>query len=159
MQQLAPNYRSSKTPGYTKQQLESISIQAIYVWAKTRICGSGSLSPETIPAQPHSNPPIALSRVPLVSWFGGGPGYSAQHGLFTQHGPSEILENSTEPTLREYNLNAHANVLYIDQPIGSGLSYDDGAKVNSTKQSFSYLPPVVVRRIYRVRESRAIGIH
>ncbi|KAH7174267.1 putative carboxypeptidase S1 [Fusarium flagelliforme] len=76
---------------------------------------------------------------PLVSWFGGGPGNSAQYGMFTQHGPCEILEDGTEPTLREHSLNTHANVLYIDQPIGSGFSYGDGGKVNSTKQCSPYV--------------------
>ncbi|KAF4972372.1 hypothetical protein FSARC_1057 [Fusarium sarcochroum] len=76
---------------------------------------------------------------PLVSWFGGGPGNSAQYGMFTQHGPCEILANSTEPSLREHSLNTHANVLYIDQPIGSGFSYGDGGKVNSTKDCSPYV--------------------
>ena len=52
---------------------------------------------------------------PLVSWFGGGPGNSAQYGMFTQHGPCEILKDGAEPVLREHSLNNHANVLYIDQ--------------------------------------------
>ncbi|GKU08836.1 unnamed protein product [Fusarium langsethiae] len=76
---------------------------------------------------------------PLVSWFGGGPGGSAQYGMFTQHGPCEILANGTEPSLRENSLNTHANVLYIDQPIGSGFSYGSGGKVNSTKACSPYV--------------------
>ncbi|KAM0206330.1 hypothetical protein ACHAQI_008431 [Fusarium lateritium] len=76
---------------------------------------------------------------PLVSWFGGGPGSSAQFGMFTQHGPCEILKNSTEPTLREHSLNTHANVLYIDQPIGTGFSFGDGGAVNSTKACSPYI--------------------
>ncbi|KAM0228927.1 hypothetical protein ACHAPO_010334 [Fusarium lateritium] len=76
---------------------------------------------------------------PLVSWFGGGPGNSAQYGMFTQNGPCEILNNSTEPSLREFSLNNHANVLYIDQPIGTGFSYGDGGNVNSTKDCSPYV--------------------
>ncbi|KAM0544662.1 hypothetical protein ACHAPJ_011723 [Fusarium lateritium] len=76
---------------------------------------------------------------PLVSWFGGGPGNSAQYGMFTQHGPCEILANSTEPSLREHSLNTYTNVLYIDQPIGSGFSYGDGGKVNSTEDCSPYV--------------------
>ncbi|KAH6969268.1 putative carboxypeptidase S1 [Fusarium avenaceum] len=83
----------------------------------------------------RNNPKTA----PLVSWFGGGPGSSSQFGMFTQHGPCEILENSTEPTLREHSLNSFANVLYIDQPIGTGFSYGDGGAVNSTKSCSPYL--------------------
>ncbi|KAJ4005534.1 hypothetical protein NW766_011084 [Fusarium irregulare] len=76
---------------------------------------------------------------PLVSWFGGGPGNSAQYGMFTQHGPCEILKDGAEPTLRENSLNNHANVLYIDLPIGSGFSYGNGAQVNSTKDCSPYV--------------------
>ncbi|KAH7262819.1 putative carboxypeptidase S1 [Fusarium tricinctum] len=83
----------------------------------------------------RNNPKTA----PLVSWFGGGPGSSSQFGMFTQHGPCEILENSTEPTLREHSLNSFANVLYIDQPIGTGFSYGDGGAVNSTKACSPYV--------------------
>jgi carboxypeptidase C (cathepsin A) len=83
----------------------------------------------------RNNPKTA----PLVSWFGGGPGCSAQYGMFTQHGPCEILKNSTEPTLREHSLNNFANVLYIDQPIGTGFSFGDGGAVNSTKACSPYV--------------------
>ncbi|RGP60894.1 carboxypeptidase s1 [Fusarium sporotrichioides] len=68
-----------------------------------------------------------------------GPGGSAQYGMFTQHGPCEILANGTEPSLRKESLNTHADVLYIDQPIGSGFSYGDGGKVNSTKACSPYV--------------------
>ncbi|KAF4452360.1 carboxypeptidase s1 [Fusarium albosuccineum] len=76
---------------------------------------------------------------PLVSWFGGGPGNSALYGMFTQNGPCEILANSTEPTLRDHSINSYANVLYIDQPIGTGFSFGSGGKVNSTKDCSPYV--------------------
>ncbi|KAF4974093.1 hypothetical protein FZEAL_8966 [Fusarium zealandicum] len=76
---------------------------------------------------------------PLVSWFGGGPGNSAQYGMFTQNGPCEIKANSTEPTLREHSVNSYANALYIDQPIGAGFSFGNGGQVNSTKDCSPYV--------------------
>ncbi|CAG7566062.1 unnamed protein product [Fusarium equiseti] len=59
--------------------------------------------------------------------------------IVPNYGPCKILEDGAEPTLREHSLNNHANVLYIDQPIGSGFSYGDGGKVSSTKQSSPYV--------------------
>ncbi|KAG6854377.1 hypothetical protein C0991_007368 [Blastosporella zonata] len=62
---------------------------------------------------------------PLALWFNGGPGSSSMIGLFQEHGPCRITNNSSSVTLNPYSWNNEANVLYIDQPVGVGFSHGD----------------------------------
>lgn len=59
---------------------------------------------------------------PLIIWYSGGPGCSSMLGLFTEVGPFTIQDEATEFTRNEYAWNKKANVLYIDQPAGTGYS-------------------------------------
>ncbi|KAJ3502273.1 hypothetical protein NLJ89_g8961 [Agrocybe chaxingu] len=67
----------------------------------------------------RSNP----STAPLALWFNGGPGSSSMIGLFQEHGPCRITNDSSSVTLNPYSWNNNANVLYIDQPVGAGFSH------------------------------------
>ncbi|KAG6831447.1 hypothetical protein H0H87_005119 [Tephrocybe sp. NHM501043] len=62
---------------------------------------------------------------PLALWFNGGPGSSSMIGLFQEHGPCRITNDSSTVTLNPYSWNNEANVLYIDQPVGVGFSHGD----------------------------------
>ncbi|KAK1518679.1 serine carboxypeptidase [Colletotrichum costaricense] len=55
-------------------------------------------------------------NAPLSIWMNGGPGSSSMPGLFNENGPCYINSdsNSTRPI----------NMLYIDQPVQVGFSYD-----------------------------------
>lgn len=44
-------------------------------------------------------------------------------GLFQEHGPCRITNDSSSVTLNPYSWNNKANVLYIDQPVGVGWSH------------------------------------
>ncbi|KAI1384015.1 putative carboxypeptidase S1 [Hypoxylon trugodes] len=77
-------------------------------------------------------------KAPLVAYWDGGPGTAAEYGLFTQNGPCHFVNNETEPSLNPYSFNEYANMLYIDQPIGTGFSYGN-ATVNSTKSAAPYV--------------------
>jgi len=59
---------------------------------------------------------------PLVIWLNGGPGSSSMTGLFAENGPYKI---NTDLTLDDnsYSWNKVANLLVIDQPAGTGLSF------------------------------------
>jgi len=46
-------------------------------------------------------------------------------GLFQEHGPCLIKNDSSSVTLNPYSWNNEANVLYIDQPVGVGFSHGD----------------------------------
>jgi len=61
---------------------------------------------------------------PFVLWMTGGPGCSSLVALFYENGPYHI-EKNLSLTLNPYAWNSHANVLWIDQPVGTGFSYSN----------------------------------
>ena len=81
-------------------------------------------------------------NAPLSIWMNGGPGSSSMTGLFNEHGPCYINEdsNSTRPNEWSWNNKGESgrlkkwwtpvlihlvNMLYIDQPVQVGFSYDE----------------------------------
>lgn len=70
---------------------------------------------------------------PLVIWLNGGPGCSSMLGAYTELGPYNYVYNPDgvgvdEMIKLEYNefaWNNNANVLFLDQPIGTGFSFTD----------------------------------
>lgn len=59
----------------------------------------------------------------MVLWVNGGPGGSSMFGLFTEHGPCQVeADGTTSP--RPWSWNREFNVLYVDQPVHTGFSYD-----------------------------------
>jgi carboxypeptidase C (cathepsin A) len=44
-------------------------------------------------------------------------------GLFQEHGPCRINNDSSSVTPNPFSWNNEVNMLYIDQPIGTGFSY------------------------------------
>eukprot|EP00826_Nyctotherus_ovalis_P051726 TRINITY_DN6479_c0_g3_i2.p1 TRINITY_DN6479_c0_g3~~TRINITY_DN6479_c0_g3_i2.p1 ORF type:complete len:415 (-),score=98.40 TRINITY_DN6479_c0_g3_i2:148-1392(-) len=59
----------------------------------------------------------------LIVWLEGGPGCSAVDSLFLQNGPYRATPNSTVYFSNPYSWTNLADVLYSDQPMGTGLSY------------------------------------
>ncbi|KAJ8130423.1 hypothetical protein O1611_g3205 [Lasiodiplodia mahajangana] len=60
---------------------------------------------------------------PLVIWMNGGPGGSSMVGVFTENGPCYIDHPAT-PKRADWSWNEDYNVLYVDQPVQTGFSYD-----------------------------------
>lgn len=58
---------------------------------------------------------------PLVLWLTGGPGCGGEMSIFYENGPWHVNDDLT---LRKnpYSWNEVANVIYVDQPLGSGFS-------------------------------------
>eukprot|EP00096_Caligus_rogercresseyi_P005149 TRINITY_DN2008_c0_g1_i2.p1 TRINITY_DN2008_c0_g1~~TRINITY_DN2008_c0_g1_i2.p1 ORF type:complete len:477 (+),score=101.64 TRINITY_DN2008_c0_g1_i2:15-1445(+) len=94
---------------------ESIEGYSGYLTVNKPSCGS-NLFFWYFPAkyQPES--------APLLLWLQGGPGGSSLFGLFVEHGPFrvnkilEVEERNTAWSLTH-------NILYIDQPVGTGFSF------------------------------------
>eukprot|EP01062_Namystynia_karyoxenos_P033622 TRINITY_DN2472_c0_g1_i4.p1 TRINITY_DN2472_c0_g1~~TRINITY_DN2472_c0_g1_i4.p1 ORF type:complete len:521 (+),score=200.31 TRINITY_DN2472_c0_g1_i4:103-1563(+) len=63
---------------------------------------------------------------PFVLWMTGGPGCSGQLALFVENGPYHV-SSEQKLSLNPYSWNTKANILYIDQPVGTGFSYDSSA--------------------------------
>ncbi|ETL25742.1 hypothetical protein L916_20457 [Phytophthora nicotianae] len=64
-------------------------------------------------------------RVPLVIWLNGGPGCSSMQGLFLGNSPFKLMNESTIGK-NEHSWHEFANLLFVDQPVGTGMSYTKG---------------------------------
>jgi len=62
---------------------------------------------------------------PLVMWLTGGPGCASEVALFYENGPYKFPSDITKTSplsSNDYSWNKNANLLYVDQPIGTGFS-------------------------------------
>ncbi|XVF41484.1 hypothetical protein PTKIN_Ptkin01aG0283300 [Pterospermum kingtungense] len=67
-------------------------------------------------------------RDPVVLWLNGGPGCSSFDGFVYEHGPFNFQEGNPKgspPTLHlnPYSWSKVSNIIYLDSPVGVGLSY------------------------------------
>jgi carboxypeptidase C (cathepsin A) len=82
----------------------------------------------------------------LTLFINGGPGSSSMVGLFQENGPCEVVEiaNGRLGTrARDWGWDRSSNILYIDQPVQVGLSYDTATNgsLNLLDNNFS-IPPI-----------------
>ncbi|KAI0783201.1 alpha/beta-hydrolase [Abortiporus biennis] len=75
---------------------------------------------------------------PFTLWLNGGPGCSSMIGLFQENGPCQVNPDGNSTVLNPFSWNNISNVIYIDQPIGTGFSFGI-VDVNST---FAAAPPI-----------------
>ncbi|KJA22564.1 hypothetical protein HYPSUDRAFT_67027 [Hypholoma sublateritium FD-334 SS-4] len=68
---------------------------------------------------------------PFTLWLNGGPGCSSMIGLFQENGPCHVNADGATTTLNPFSWNNISNIIYIDQPIGTGFSFGNDT-VNST---------------------------
>lgn len=66
----------------------------------------------------------------MLVWLNGGPGCSSLDGLTSENGPLAFYANLTVPNENPYSWTKLANVVYIDQPVGTG--YSDGSDQATT---------------------------
>uniref|UniRef100_A0A1J3DA97 Carboxypeptidase n=1 Tax=Noccaea caerulescens TaxID=107243 RepID=A0A1J3DA97_NOCCA len=59
---------------------------------------------------------------PIVIWLTGGPGCSSELAMFYENGPFTITKNMSL-AWNEYGWDQASNLLYVDQPVGTGFSY------------------------------------
>ncbi|XP_071709904.1 serine carboxypeptidase-like [Rutidosis leptorrhynchoides] len=74
---------------------------------------------------------------PVVIWLSGGPGCSSELALFYENGPFKIGDNLTL-VWNEYGWDRASNILFIDQPTGTGFSYtSDKSDIRHDEQGVS----------------------
>ncbi|EFR01939.1 carboxypeptidase S1 [Nannizzia gypsea CBS 118893] len=61
---------------------------------------------------------------PLAIYINGGPGAGSMVGVFVESGPCHMTEDAQSTVPNEHSWNKEANLLYIDQPVQTGFSYD-----------------------------------
>ncbi|XP_074358546.1 serine carboxypeptidase-like [Apium graveolens] len=59
---------------------------------------------------------------PVVIWLTGGPGCSSELAMFYENGPFHV-ENNLSLTWNDFGWDKVSNLIYVDQPIGTGFSY------------------------------------
>jgi carboxypeptidase D len=140
----AADYRVRSLPGLPKRifsryeshsgliEVDKASKGALFFWLVSRRNKRHKFSERRV---------LKLKDVPkprpLILWLQGGPGCSSMGGLFTEHGPFRVVSspesvNGTskrdKPKVR-HNwpnwVNDVGDILYIDQPVGTGYSTVD----------------------------------
>jgi len=67
-----------------------------------------------------------LKNYPTILWLNGGPGSSSQMGNLQELGPLRLRRNfEVIVEANNYTWVNNFNVLFVDQPVGTGLSYAD----------------------------------
>ncbi|KAI4382703.1 hypothetical protein MLD38_008633 [Melastoma candidum] len=59
---------------------------------------------------------------PVVIWLTGGPGCSSELAMFYENGPFSVADNMSL-VWNEYGWDKVSNLIYVDQPVGTGFSY------------------------------------
>ncbi|KAK3988700.1 Alpha/Beta hydrolase protein [Cladorrhinum sp. PSN332] len=63
-------------------------------------------------------------NAPLSLWLQGGPGAPSIPAALGENGPCRITRDSKDTVLNPWSWNNEVNMLYIDQPVQTGFSYD-----------------------------------
>lgn len=71
---------------------------------------------------------------PVVLWLQGGPGATSMFGLFMENGPFSVTDKIILKK-RKYSWNMAHNVIYIDNPVGTGYSFTDDKKGYATNET------------------------
>ena len=67
------------------------------------------------------------NRQRTVIWLNGGPGCSSEDGALMEIGPYRVMDESNGPKLayNDGSWDEFANVLFVDNPVGTGFSFVD----------------------------------
>lgn len=87
--------------------------------------------------EPGENAGNTQGEIPLVLWLNGGPGCSSMDGLWLENGPLRLVsgDDGWKIDVNPHSWhNAPAWTLYVDQPVGTGLSFT--RKRNYCKNDF-----------------------
>lgn len=76
-----------------------------------------------------------MDQDPLIIWLTGGPGCSSELAIFYENGPLRLVDGFPKINLDSWN--NKANLLFIDQPIGTGYSKADPVDMPKTEEQVS----------------------
>jgi len=81
-------------------------------------------------------------HAPLSLWLQGGPGSPSVAAALGENGPCRVTSDSKDTVLNEWSWNNEVNMLYIDQPVQTGLSYDRliNGTIDETAVPFNVTP-------------------
>ena len=79
-----------------------------------------------------------VSKDPLVVWLTGGPGCSSEIALLVENGPYKVNSDNATLKTNPYSWNNIANVLYVDQPLGTGFSTATDLDQNETQIAIDF---------------------
>ncbi|KAF4556367.1 Serine carboxypeptidase-like protein 3 [Elsinoe fawcettii] len=71
-------------------------------------------------------------NAPLSIWLNGGPGGSSLMGALTENGPCFVGNDSNSTYLNPWSWNNEVNLLFIDQPVQVGYSYDTATNITKS---------------------------
>jgi carboxypeptidase C (cathepsin A) len=79
---------------------------------------------------------------PLSVWLQGGPGVPSATAAVSENGPCKVLADSWNTENNPWAWNDKVNMLYIDQPIQVGFSYDTlvNGTLDEVATPFNYTP-------------------
>jgi len=66
------------------------------------------------------------STDPFIMWLTGGPGCSSILALLAENGPCKVNEWATDTMSNPYSWNTKSNIMWVDQPPGTGFSIASG---------------------------------
>jgi len=76
--------------------------------------------------EPGNTDNVPPESIPLILWINGGPGCSSMDGLWLENGPLRLKNDGNRwiVDVNEHSWNnAPAWTMYVDQPVGTGLSF------------------------------------
>ncbi|KAG9664796.1 alpha/beta-hydrolase, partial [Aureobasidium melanogenum] len=84
-------------------------------------------------------------NAPLSLWLQGGPDAPTSISAVNENGPCNLLNNSRDAVNNPWSWNDRVNMLYIDQPVQTGFSYDTlvNGTIYEAKSPFVVLPAQV----------------
>jgi len=89
---------------------------------------------------------------PLLIWLSGGPGCSSIAAMFEENGPFQLVRKGKEIKLKEnpYSWNKRANIIYLDQPVGTGMSYTGTNTYDKDQSEVSQQFYEFLKELYKV---------
>ncbi|KAJ0417547.1 Alpha/Beta hydrolase protein [Aspergillus carlsbadensis] len=81
------------------------------------------------------------SNAPLTIYLGGGPGASSMGAMATGTGPCNVNPDSNSTSRNPWSWTAESDILWIDQPVQTGFSYDEATSA-TIDYSSSVITPI-----------------